>query len=41
MLQPARSRDGKAIPFVSDFIDFSIYIDAEPAVIENGTWPGS
>ena len=37
VLQPARlPRDGKAIPFVSDFFDFSIYIDAEPAVIE--TW---
>ncbi len=35
VLQPARlPRDGKAIPFVSDFIDFSIYIDADPAVIE-------
>ena len=35
VLQPARlPRDGKAIPFVSDFIDFSIYIDAEPGVIE-------
>ena len=36
VLQPARlPRDGQAIPFVSDFFDFSIYIDAEPAVIEN------
>jgi type I pantothenate kinase len=26
---------GGAIPFVSDFIDFSIYIDAAPDVIEN------
>ena len=35
VLQPARlPRDGEAIPFVSDFFDFSIYIDAEPAVIE-------
>lgn len=35
VLQPARlPRDGKAIPFVSDFIDFSIYIDAEPTVLE-------
>ncbi len=30
VLQPARlPRDGKAIPFVSDFFDFSIYIDAD------------
>ncbi|CAH1657110.1 MAG: type I pantothenate kinase [Chelatococcus sp.] len=30
VLQPARlPRDGKAIPFVSDFFDFSIYVDAE------------
>ena len=36
VLQPARlPRDGKAIPFVSDFFDFSIYIDAEPAKIES------
>jgi type I pantothenate kinase len=35
VLQPARPpRDGRAIPFVSDFFDFSIYIDAEPMVIE-------
>src|SRR5690606_33056209 len=35
VLQPARlPRDGKAIPFVSDFFDFSIYIDADPRVIE-------
>ncbi len=27
--------DGEAIPFVSDFFDFSIYIDADPAVIES------
>lgn len=27
-------KDGGTIPFVSDFIDFSIYIDADPAVIE-------
>jgi type I pantothenate kinase len=25
--------DGKAVPFVSDFFDFSIYIDAEEALI--------
>ena len=37
VLQPARlPKDGMAIPFVSDFFDFSIYIDAEPSVIE--TW---
>jgi type I pantothenate kinase len=30
VLQPARlPRDGKAIPFVSDYFDFSIYIDAD------------
>ncbi len=30
VLQPARlPRDGKAIPFVSDFFDFSVYLDAE------------
>jgi type I pantothenate kinase len=36
VLQPAARlpRDGMAIPFVSDFFDFSIYIDADPAVIE-------
>ena len=35
MLQPARMpKDGEAIPFVSDFFDFSIYIDADPAIIE-------
>ncbi len=29
MLQPARlPRDGTAIPFVSDFFDFSVYLDA-------------
>ncbi|ALK11025.1 type I pantothenate kinase [Blastochloris viridis] len=27
-------RDGKAIPFVSDFFDFSVYIDAEEDVLE-------
>jgi type I pantothenate kinase len=35
VLQPNRlPRDGKAIPFVSDFFDFSVYIDAEEAVLE-------
>lgn len=27
-------RDGRVIPFVSDFFDFSIYLDADEAVIE-------
>jgi type I pantothenate kinase len=36
VLQPARlPRDGEAIPFVSDFFNFSIYIDADPAVIRS------
>lgn len=36
VLQPARlPKDGEAIPFVSDFFDFSIYIDAEPDVIQD------
>ncbi len=35
VLQPAKlPRHGEAVPFVSDFFDFSIYIDAEPTVIE-------
>jgi len=35
VLQPARlPRDGEGIPFVSDFFDFSIYIDADPELIE-------
>jgi type I pantothenate kinase len=35
VLQPARlPKDGEAIPFVSDFFNFSIYIDADPQVIE-------
>ena len=30
VLQPARlPRDGAAIPFVSDFFDFSVYLDAD------------
>jgi type I pantothenate kinase len=34
VLQVGRApKDGKAIPFVSDFFDFSIYLDAEEAVI--------
>ncbi|HUJ38021.1 MAG TPA: type I pantothenate kinase [Hyphomicrobium sp.] len=36
VLQPARMpRGGEAIPFVSDFFDFSIYLDAKPEVIED------
>jgi len=32
VLQPARlPKDGKAIPFVSDFFDFLIYLDADEA----------
>ena len=35
VLQPARMpRDGTAIPFVSDFFNFSIYLDADAKVIE-------
>src|SRR5688572_2906044 len=34
VLQPARlPRDGQAIPFVSDFFDFSIYLDADEAML--------
>jgi type I pantothenate kinase len=34
VLQPARlPKGGEAIPFVSDFFDFSIFIDADPKVI--------
>ena len=36
VLQPAKlPKDGEAIPFVSDFFDFSIYIDADDAMIES------
>ncbi|MDJ1158728.1 type I pantothenate kinase [Chelatococcus sp. SYSU_G07232] len=36
VLQPARlPRDGKAIPFVSDFFDFSIYVDAEEVLLHS------
>lgn len=36
VLQPAGlPRDGEAIPFVSDFFDFSIYLDAEASVIQD------
>lgn len=35
VLQPARlPKEGDAIPFVSDFFDFSIYIDASPEHLE-------
>jgi type I pantothenate kinase len=35
ILQPAEMPvDGGKVPFVSDFIDFAIYIDADPAIIE-------
>jgi type I pantothenate kinase len=35
VLQPPRlAKDGDTVPFVSDFFDFSIYIHAEPKVIE-------
>ena len=37
VLQPARlPRDGKAIPFVSDYFDFSIYLDAKAELA--GRW---
>jgi type I pantothenate kinase len=37
VLQPAKlPKDGEAIPFVSDFFDFSIYIDADEELI--GDW---
>jgi type I pantothenate kinase len=36
VLQPAKlPKDGAAIPFVSDFFDFSIYIDATDQLIES------
>jgi type I pantothenate kinase len=35
VLQAGRlPRDGKAIPFVSDFFDFSVYLDADEDVLE-------
>lgn len=35
VLQPARlPKDGQAIPYVSDFFDFSVYIDADVETIE-------
>ena len=36
VLQPARMpKGGEAIPFVSDFFNFSIYMDAEAKLIED------
>jgi type I pantothenate kinase len=36
VLQAGRPpKDGKAVPFVSDFFDFSVYIDAEETVLED------
>ena len=36
VLQPAKlPKDGEAIPFVSDFFDFSIYIDAAEGLVED------
>jgi type I pantothenate kinase len=36
VLQPAKlPKDGESIPFVSDFFDFSIYIDAADGLIES------
>jgi type I pantothenate kinase len=36
VLQTGRlPKDGKAIPFVSDFFDFSVYLDAEENVLRN------
>ena len=36
VLQPAKlPKDGEAIPFVSDFFDFSIYIDAAAELVES------
>ena len=35
VLLPSRMpKDGKAVPFVSDFFDFSIYLDADEALLE-------
>jgi type I pantothenate kinase len=36
VLQPAKlPKDGEAIPYVSDFFDFSIYIDAAEELVQN------
>ncbi|MEO1207483.1 MAG: type I pantothenate kinase [Pseudomonadota bacterium] len=35
VLQPARlPKNGETIPFISDFFDFTIYLDADPELIE-------
>jgi type I pantothenate kinase len=35
VLQPSRpAKDGRAVPFVSDFFDFSVYLHAEEADLE-------
>ncbi len=35
VLQPSRlTRDARDVPFVSDFFDFSVYLDAEESVLE-------
>ena len=33
--RPPRSRHGKAVPVVSDFFDFSVYIDADASVLRD------
>jgi type I pantothenate kinase len=36
VLQPSRlPRDGKPVPYVSDFLDFSVYIDADEDLLRN------
>jgi type I pantothenate kinase len=38
VLQPSRMpRDGKVIPFVSDYFDFSVYLDADENDLLAGT----
>ena len=38
VLQTGRlPKDGKAIPYVSDFFDFSVYLDADEDVLQPGT----
>ncbi|MCB1508627.1 MAG: type I pantothenate kinase [Hyphomicrobiaceae bacterium] len=34
VLQSRKLKDGRTVPFVSDFFDFSVYIDAEEALLE-------
>ena len=42
VLQPARVRaDGTTGLAVSDFFDFSVYVDADPTTSATGTSPGS